>query len=92
MATSKYTLRSLPKVQAVLSTRRALKSDNGVLIPSSTRVVVSSLPDGRVRARTADGEFVTSTPKNFAMRFRGRPRHDGKLVTLVKQASLVPTA
>jgi hypothetical protein len=82
-----HKLTATPKVQTVLRTRVPLKSDNKAPVSSKTRVVVTSITEnGKVRARTASGEFVTATPSAFYRQFRGRPRNDGKQVTLTKQS------
>jgi hypothetical protein len=80
-------LTALPKVQTVLSTRVPLKSDTKAAVSPKTRVVVTSITsDGRVRARTENGQFITASVGAFSRRFRGRPRHDGQPVTLIKQS------
>ncbi len=88
MSKTVHTLTALPKVQQVLSTRVPLKADNGTKVSPKTRVVVTSITEqGKVRARTETGEFITAGMGAFARRFRGRPRNDGQPVTLNKQVA-----
>jgi hypothetical protein len=81
-------LTSAPKVQTRLTTRVPLKSETGATISPKTVVVVTSTPEGKVRARTMgeNPQFIVASLGAFSRRFRGRPRNDGAPIDLYRQA------
>lgn len=76
------------KTQQVLRTSRELKSSDGSVVPSGTRVVVMSYPTEKsVKVKVAPltneaDQFLNSRivagENHFELTFRGRPRKEGE--------------